>query len=219
MTMATTVTSTADPTTNTKERFVEPSIFGGGSSSGVEHIVGGFSDLTGSDFIVGGIRTVVSPDTDLQKVYIPQWSVTNGSRLDDGRTCREMVDEFAPPKFFALIRGMEHNQLFTEFNVRAARQMSLSAELLMKETEAAEAIHLRAKASKFEVVKKYLHDEIKSLKERNTTLEKDKGVLDVKVADLAATMKVREQEAADSDAMVTIVKLQNDRLTDQVREL
>ncbi|GKF67418.1 hypothetical protein Tco_0197097, partial [Tanacetum coccineum] len=46
--------------------------------------------------------------------------------------------------------------------------------------------------------------------------EKEKGVLDVKVADLAATVKVSEQEAADSDAMVTTVKLQNDRLTDQV---
>ncbi|GKF04539.1 hypothetical protein Tco_0035207, partial [Tanacetum coccineum] len=44
-------------------------------------------------------------------------------------------------------------------------------------------------------------------------------VLDVKVADLAATVKVREQEAADSDAMVRTVKLQKDRLVDQVREL
>ncbi|GKB57470.1 hypothetical protein Tco_0913656 [Tanacetum coccineum] len=230
MTMETTVTSMADPTTTTKERFVEPSIFGGGSSSRAEHTVGGFSGLTGSDFIVG----------------------------DDGRTCCEMVDEFAPPKFFALIRRMEHVQLFMKFNVEAARQMSLSAEvrmraefnnrekrrlcslveekdsllkarddeikslkaqLLVKETEAAKAIHLRAEASKFEVVKKSLKDEIKSLKEHNTALEEEKGVLDVKVADLAAMVKVREQEAADSDAIVTTVELQNDRLADQVREL
>ncbi|GKF43268.1 hypothetical protein Tco_0129820, partial [Tanacetum coccineum] len=54
------------------------------------------------------------------------------SRLDDGRVCREMVDEFAPPKFFASIRGMEHDQLFTEFNVGAARQISLSAEVRMR---------------------------------------------------------------------------------------
>ncbi|GKA35754.1 hypothetical protein Tco_0722245 [Tanacetum coccineum] len=249
MPMATTITPTADPTTTTKERFVEPSIFGVGSSS----TIGGFSGLTGSDFIVGGIRTVVSPDTDLQKVYVPQWSFTNGSRLDDGRTCREMVDEFAPPKFFASIRGMEHDQLFTEFNVGVARQMSLSAEvrmraefnirekrrlcsvveekdsllkardedirslkaqLLVKETEAAMALHLLVEASKYEVVEKSLQDEIKSLKERNTTLEKEKDVLDVKVADLAASVKVREQEADDSDVMVTTVKLQNDRLAD-----
>ncbi|GKG50098.1 hypothetical protein Tco_0518872, partial [Tanacetum coccineum] len=42
-----------------------------------------------------------------------------------------MVDEFAPPKFFASICGMKHDHLFTEFNVGAARQMSLSAEVRM----------------------------------------------------------------------------------------
>ncbi|GKF48645.1 hypothetical protein Tco_0141896, partial [Tanacetum coccineum] len=113
-------------------KIVESSVFGDDSSSEADHTVGGFSGLTGSDFIVGGIRTLVSPDTDIQKVYVPQWSVTNGSRLDDGRTCREMVDEFAPPRFFASIRGMEHGHLFTKFNVEAARQMSLSAGVRMR---------------------------------------------------------------------------------------
>ncbi|GJV01529.1 hypothetical protein Tco_1335098 [Tanacetum coccineum] len=259
MTVATTVTSTVDPATTVKEKFIESSVFGGDSSGGgADHTVGGFSDLTGSDFIVGGIRTVTSPDTDLQKVYVPQWSVTNGSRLDDGRTCREMVDEFAPPKFFASIRGMDHDQLFTEFNVGAARQMSLSAEvrmraeynirerrrlnsvveekssllkardaeieslkaqLLVKEAEAAEAIRLRAEASKFEAIEKSLQGEVRVLKDYNTTLEKEKSELDVKVADLVASVKVREQEAADLDAMVTSVKSQNDNLVDQVHEL
>ncbi|GJW45643.1 hypothetical protein Tco_0077289 [Tanacetum coccineum] len=133
MTVATIVTSTVDPAITVKEKFVESFVFGGDSFGGrAYHTVGGFSDHTGSDFIVGGIRTVISPDTDLQKVYVPQWSVTNGTRLDDGRTCREMVDEFAPPKFFASIRGMEHDQLFTKFNVWDARQMSLSAEVWMR---------------------------------------------------------------------------------------
>ncbi|GKF21654.1 hypothetical protein Tco_0070292 [Tanacetum coccineum] len=119
MTVATTVTSTVDPDTTVKEKFVESFVFGGDSSGGgADHTAGGFPNRTGSDFIIGGIRIVISLETDLQKVYVPQWSVTNGSRLDDGHTCHEMVDEFAPPKFFASIRGMEHNQLFTEFNVR-----------------------------------------------------------------------------------------------------
>ncbi|GJV71320.1 hypothetical protein Tco_1491315 [Tanacetum coccineum] len=165
-------------------------------------------------FIVGGIRTVVSPDTDLQKVYVPQWSFTNGA-------ARQML-------LSAKVR------MCVEFNIREKRRLcyvveeknsllkardeeirSLKAQLLVKETEVAEAIHLRAEASKFEVVEKSLQDEIKYLKERNTTLEEEKGVLDVKVADLEATVKVREQEAADSDAMVTTVKLQNDKLADQ----
>ncbi|GKD65517.1 hypothetical protein Tco_1307625 [Tanacetum coccineum] len=110
MTTATIITATVDPASSVKEKFVEPSLFGAGSSlaGGADHTIGGFSDLIGSDFIVGGIRTVISPDTNLQKVYVPQWSVTNGSRLDDSRVFCEMVDEFAPPKFFASIRGMEH---------------------------------------------------------------------------------------------------------------
>ncbi|GKE48799.1 hypothetical protein Tco_1480057, partial [Tanacetum coccineum] len=75
---------------------------------------------------------------------------------------------------------------------------SLSVRLLLKEAEAAEAIHLRAKASRFGVVEKSLRDE---------------------VTDLAATVKVREQEAADSDALITAVKLQNDSLVDHVHAL
>ncbi|GJX21497.1 hypothetical protein Tco_0225942 [Tanacetum coccineum] len=252
----TTVTATVDAATVAKEAPIKPSLFGASSSSagGTDSAPGGFSDVSGSEFLIGGIRTVVDPDFDLQKVYVPQWSVTNGSRLDDGRVCREMLDEFAPPKFFASIRGMEHDQLFTEFNVGAARQISLSAEvrmraeynikekrrlrsvvdeqtellkvrdgeienlkaqLLLKEAEAAEAIRLRAEASKFEAIEKSLQDEVRVLKDHNTTLEKEKSELDVKVADLVASVKVREQEAADLDAMVTFVKSQNDNLVDQ----
>ncbi|GKB26515.1 hypothetical protein Tco_0865916, partial [Tanacetum coccineum] len=96
---------------------------------------------------------------------------------------------------------------------------SLNAQLLLKEAEAAKAIHLRVEASRFGIVEKSLRDEVKLLKERNATLEEEKGVLDVKVADLAATVKVREQVVADSDTLVTTVKLQNDSLADQVREL
>ncbi|GJV41089.1 hypothetical protein Tco_1419529 [Tanacetum coccineum] len=263
--IATVVTATADVATTSKEAPAreapaKPSLFAAGSSSagGTDPAPGGFSDVSGSDFLVGGIRTVVDPGFDLQKVYVPQWSVTNGSCLDDGRVCREMLDEFAPPKFFASIRGMEHDQLFTEFNVGTARQISLSAEvrmcaeynikekrrlkavveekdmllktkgeeidslsarLLLKEAEAAKAIHLRAEASRFEVVEKSLRDEVKFLRERNAALEEEKGILNVKVTDFAAIVKVREQEAVDSEALVTAVKLQNDSLVDQVHAL
>ncbi|GJV44991.1 hypothetical protein Tco_1429527 [Tanacetum coccineum] len=257
MIVATTITSTVDHATTVKEKFAGSSVFGGGSSSvcEVDHTVGGFSDLTGSDFIVGGIRIVISPDTDLQKVYVPQWNVTNGSRLDDGRACREMVDEFTPPKFFASIRRMEHDQLFTKFNVGAARQMSLSAEvrmraeynirerrrlssameeknsllkardeeleslkaqLLVNEAEAAKAIRLRAEAFKFEVVKRSLRDEVKVLKEQNATLEQENTDLGVKVANLAASVKVREQEVADLDAQVHELETSSARLQENV---
>nr|GEW88628.1 hypothetical protein [Tanacetum cinerariifolium] len=128
MTNATTATPTDDLAAIAKEKLVSASVFGGDSSSaGRSHpIYGGISDRTGGDFLVGGIRIVVEPDSNLQIVYVPYWNVTNGFCMDDGGVYREMVEEF-PPKFFASIRGIEHDQLFTEFNVRAARHISLGA--------------------------------------------------------------------------------------------
>ncbi|GJX79939.1 hypothetical protein Tco_0328088 [Tanacetum coccineum] len=215
--LMTIVTSTVDPTTTAKEKFAESSIFGGNSSSGAEHTVGGFFGLTGSDFIVGGIRTVVSPDTDLQKVYVPQWSVTNGSCLDDGCTCREMVDEFAPSKFFASIRGMEHDELFTEFNVGAAHQISLKAEVRIRdEFNIKEKRRLGAAVEEKNSLLEARDEEVAN---RNTVLEREKSELYVKVADLTATVRVREQEVADLDAVVTSVKVHNETLSDQVHTL
>nr|GEU66288.1 hypothetical protein [Tanacetum cinerariifolium] len=186
MTNATTATPTADPAAIAKEKIFSASVFGGDSSSaGESHpISGDFSDRTGGDFLVGGIRTVVDPDSNLQRVCVPHWNVTNGFRIDDGGVCYEMVDEFAPaPNFFTSIHEMEHDQLFTEFNVEAVR----------------------------------LHDEAKALKERNTYFEKEKSELELKVTDLAASVKARDQEVADLDVAVTSVKLQNDSVADQLK--
>ncbi|GJZ58648.1 hypothetical protein Tco_0614464, partial [Tanacetum coccineum] len=139
------------------------------------------------------------------------------SRVDDGRVCREMVDEFAPPKFFAFVRGMEHDQLFTEFNVGATRQMSLSAkienlkaQLLLREAEAAEAIRLRAEASNFKVVEKSLRDETNALKERIAILKKEQNTLDVKVTELEASVVSKECELTDLNALLE--KFQDDRM-------
>ncbi|GJX96011.1 hypothetical protein Tco_0351809 [Tanacetum coccineum] len=240
MTTVTTITSTVDSALVAKEKLVKPSMFCVSSSSAGETdpTIGGFSDLTGSDFLVGAICTVIDLDTDLQKIY--------------------MVDEFAPPKFFASVRGMEHDQLFTEFNVGAAHQMSLSvkvrmhaeynvkekrrlksvverqvevlkvregeienlkAQLLLRETEAAEAIRLRAQASNFEAVEKSLQDETNTLKERNAILEKERIALDVKVTELEASVVGKERELTDLNALITSIKSQNDNLVDRVHEL
>ncbi|GKA71027.1 hypothetical protein Tco_0777166 [Tanacetum coccineum] len=74
MTTATTVTETAGDATVVKETVTKPSLFATASSSadGTEPTLGGFSDLTGSDLLVGDIRTIIDPDSDLQKVYVPQ---------------------------------------------------------------------------------------------------------------------------------------------------
>nr|GEX29438.1 zinc finger, CCHC-type [Tanacetum cinerariifolium] len=159
MTTITITTLTVDPTFVTKEKVVEPSLFGVGSSSagGTNPITCVFSDLTGSVFLVGATRTIINLDTDLQKSY-----------------------------FFASVREMEHDHLFTESNVRAARQMSLSAK-----------------------------DEANALRERNVILEKERDALDVKVTELATSAMSKECQLTDLNALVTSIKSQNDNLMGQ----
>ncbi|GJV03771.1 hypothetical protein Tco_1337340 [Tanacetum coccineum] len=239
ITAATTITSTDDPAVVVKEKFLKPSLFSVDSTlaGGTNPAMGGFTDLTSSDFL---------------------WNVTNGSRLDDGGVYREMVDEFAHPKFFASVHRMKHDQLFIEFNVGAARQMSLSAEvrmraeynirekrklksvveekdellkargeeienlkaqMLLKEAKAAQAIRLRDEASKFEIMEKSLRDEVNALNERNTILEKDRNALDVKVMNLEASVVSKKRELTNSNDQLTSIKFQNDNLVDQVHEL
>nr|GEU45680.1 U-box domain-containing protein 15 [Tanacetum cinerariifolium] len=216
MTTATTVTSTVDSTLVAKEKPIKPSLFVVDSSStgGADPNTGVFSDLTGSNFLVGGIRTVIGPDTDLQKVYVPQWSVTNGSRLDDGRVCHEMVDEFAPPKFFTSVRGMKHDQLFTKFNVRAARQMSLSAEIgcvLSTMAKAAKAIRLRAQTSNLKDLEKSLQGEVNALKGRNIILENDSLTDQVYKLEVSFA-ELQEKIIVYDNCMEKLEKFQDDRM-------
>ncbi|GJY25605.1 hypothetical protein Tco_0400331, partial [Tanacetum coccineum] len=202
MTTVTTITSMVDPASVAKEKLVEPSSFCTGSSSagGTDPTTGGFSDLTGNDFLVGAIRTI--------------------------------VDEFAPSKFFTSIRGMEHDQLFTEFNVGAAHQMSLNAKVRMraeynvKEKRRLKFVIerqvelLKVREGEIENLKaKLLLRETEAMEECNAILKKERNALDVKVTELEASGTGKEHELTDLNALVTFVKSQNDNLVDWVHEL
>nr|GEY34698.1 hypothetical protein [Tanacetum cinerariifolium] len=180
ITSATTTAPTADPAAIAKEKLVGSSVFGADSpSAGESHpISGGFFDCSGSNFLVRGIRTV----SNLHKVYVPQWNVTNGSCLDNGGVCREMVDEFAPPKFFASIHGMDHDQLFTEFNVGVARQISLSAEERMRAK-----YHIKEKRR----LKVVVEEKNQVLKARDEEIKNLKAKLLLKEAEVAEAIRLR----------------------------
>ncbi|GJZ33180.1 hypothetical protein Tco_0578616, partial [Tanacetum coccineum] len=76
-----------------------------------------------------------------------------------------MVGKFAPPKFFTSVHGIEHDQLFTEFNVGAARQMSLSAEVRMRaEYNVKERRRLKSVVEKKDELLKARDEEIENLK-------------------------------------------------------
>nr|GEY42240.1 putative transposase (putative), gypsy type [Tanacetum cinerariifolium] len=186
ITSATTTTPTADHAAIGKEKLVGSSVFGADSLfTGERHPKsGGFSDCSGSDFLIGGIRTVIDPDSNLQKVYVPQWNVTNESCLDDGGVCREMVDELAPPNFFASIRGMDYDQLFTKFNVGVARQVSLSTKVRMRAE-----YHIKEKRR----LKVVVEEKNQVLKARDKEIENLKARLLLKEAKAAKAIRLRAE--------------------------
>nr|GEU38448.1 putative reverse transcriptase domain-containing protein [Tanacetum cinerariifolium] len=80
----------------------------------------------------------------------------------------------------------------------------LKARLLLKEAEAAKAIHLRGKVSKFEVIEKSLQDETNTLKERNALLEKEHNALDAKL--LAQGMELAIVKCLNSPEYLSALK-------------
>ncbi|GKB00804.1 hypothetical protein Tco_0828797, partial [Tanacetum coccineum] len=133
----------------------------------------------------GKNKDVLAPsvfaDVNLQEVYVPEWSVTKDFELNDGRLCANMIDHFTSPTFFKTVRGMEHEQLFVEFNVSAAHNLSLSSEA---KVESMEVARLHTRVSSLEAIKGSLQGEVASAKEHNGLLEQKCGSLKLKVNEL-----------------------------------
>ncbi|GKB16353.1 hypothetical protein Tco_0850276, partial [Tanacetum coccineum] len=60
-----------------------------------------------------------------KRCHVHRWNITNDSLLDDGFSCRTLVDHVAPPTFFSSLCSMDCDQLYTEFNVGEAWGISL----------------------------------------------------------------------------------------------
>ncbi|GJT16857.1 hypothetical protein Tco_0875563 [Tanacetum coccineum] len=142
MTTATTVTAFVSSVTATATTSVDvgkdkdvlaPSVFACSSSSDkTDRTLSLFTGKSGSEFVAGSIRVGGDADIDLQEIYIPELSASNGFELNDGRLCANMIDHFTPPAFFKTIHKMDHEQLFAEFNVSVARNLSLSSKVRMR---------------------------------------------------------------------------------------
>ncbi|GKB84337.1 hypothetical protein Tco_0956609, partial [Tanacetum coccineum] len=49
--------------------------------------------------------TTLDP-SEAKRWYVPRWSITNDSLLDDGFSCRILMDRVAPPAFFFALRSI-----------------------------------------------------------------------------------------------------------------
>ncbi|GKD19243.1 hypothetical protein Tco_1208401 [Tanacetum coccineum] len=127
-------TTVAIPADVSKDKSApHPSVFGSSSSSEkTDRTLSLFTGRSGSGFDAASIRVEEAVSSGSEEIYVPGWTVTKGFELNDGRLYANMIDHFTPPAFFKTVRGMEHEQLFIEFNVSATRNLSLSSEVRMR---------------------------------------------------------------------------------------
>ncbi|GJZ15514.1 hypothetical protein Tco_0551191 [Tanacetum coccineum] len=149
------------------------------SAGGVNADAASISKLKGISTSSDSFYASQSLDTKtMHRVYIPRWKVTNDSMLDDPYTCRDLMDHLAPPALFAQLRAMDYDQLYSEFNVGAARQVCLGAEVRMR------AEHTLEKKGKPE-----------DMYAEQTTLLSEK---DAEIAHLKSLLSLKESEAAEA---------------------
>ncbi|GJW98319.1 gypsy type transposase, partial [Tanacetum coccineum] len=205
MTEAITVATTvAIPADISKDKGApHPSVFGSSSSSEkTDRTLSLFTGRSGSGFDAGSIRAEESVGAGSEEIYVPEWTVTKGFEMNDGHLCANMIDHFTPPAFFKTVRGMEHEQLFTEFNVSTARNLSLSSEV-----------------SGLEATENSLRGEVASAKDRNTLLEQECDSLKLKVTGLESAIVDKDHKLSELGASSSSLKSQNQSLVDRVNEL
>ncbi|GJY18425.1 hypothetical protein Tco_0389916 [Tanacetum coccineum] len=133
--------------------------------------------------------TTLDP-SEAKRWYVPRWSITNDSLLDDGFSCRTLVDRVAPPSFFSALRSMDYDQLYTEFNVGAARQVCLGAEV---RSRAEHELELKEKPR----VKYDARGRL--LEEKDLEILKLKSKLAEKEAEAAEVIRLRDQVSSLSE--------------------
>nr|GEZ83997.1 hypothetical protein [Tanacetum cinerariifolium] len=139
------------------------------------------------------VHASIFTDSDfIGTICVPKWNVVNESVLDDLDVCRSLIDQLDLHGIFSQLRGMDHDQLFVEFNVGAAHQTCLSVEVRIR-TE-------------------HIHGERKSLKERNMALKKEKTNLEGHVA-------MSDSAEATKDIELASLKAQTANLTHDLSNL
>ncbi|GKA07165.1 hypothetical protein Tco_0686389, partial [Tanacetum coccineum] len=167
--------------------------------------------------------------------YVPKWNITNDSLLDDAFSCRTLVDRVAPPAFFSDLCTMGYDQLFTEFNVGAARAkyaargklleerdleiLELKSKLAEKETEAAEAIRLRDQVSSLSREKSVFTAEVSVLKV--TIVQKDHGIslLNSHATSFASGLEHSKVDCTDAGDKIISLTSERDKLISKVSSM
>ncbi|GKE42791.1 hypothetical protein Tco_1470075 [Tanacetum coccineum] len=157
----------------------------------------------------------------VKRWYVPRWNITNDSLLDDGFSCRILVDRVAPPTLFSALCSMDYDQLYTEFNVGAAWQICLRSEVRSRaehELELKEKLNakyaargklLEKKDSEILRLKSQLAEkeaeaaEVVCLCDQVSSLSREKSALTAEVSALKFTITQKDHDISLLDSRAT----------------
>ncbi|GKB53619.1 hypothetical protein Tco_0904372 [Tanacetum coccineum] len=169
-------------------------------------------------------ETAALNSEDAKHWYIPRWNITNDSLLDDGFSCRTLVDRVAPLGFFSTLRNMDYDQLFEEFNVGAARQICLGSEVRSRtehELELKEKLRakydargvlLREKDAEIARLKSLVKEketesaEVLRLRDQVSVLAADKSFLSAEVSALKSAVSQKDTDISLLDSRASYLK-------------
>ncbi|GJS80712.1 hypothetical protein Tco_0730593, partial [Tanacetum coccineum] len=169
-------------------------------------------------------ETAVLNSEDAKRWYVPRWNITNDSLLDDGFSCRTLVDRVAPPGFFSTLRNMDYDQLFEEFNVGAARQICLGSEVRSRtehELELKEKLRVKydargvllgekdaeiARLKSLVKEKETESAEVLRLRDQVSVLAADKSLLSAEVSALKSAVLQKDTDISLLDSRASYLK-------------
>ncbi|GJW38226.1 hypothetical protein Tco_0064071 [Tanacetum coccineum] len=164
-------------------------------------------------------ETTILNSEDAKRWYVPRWNITNDSLLDDGFSCRTLVDRIClgsevrsrtehelELKEKLRVKYDARGVLLGEKDAEIARLKSLVKE---KETESAEVLRLRDQVSVLAADKSLLSAEVSALK--STVLQKDTDIslLDSRASYLKSALD--DSQAACDEARNLISSLSSER--------
>ncbi|GJS62228.1 hypothetical protein Tco_0657012 [Tanacetum coccineum] len=198
-TLSAPVDTVAATTTSTKDKLaadVNPDLAGPSQ----------FKESEGSDDSFYKLAT--RDPSEVKRWYVPRWNITNDSLLDDGFSCRTLVDHVAPPAFFSALHSMDCDQLYTELNLGAARQICLGSKVRFR---AKHELELKEKLNA-----KYAS---RALKVTITQKKHDISLLDSRATHPESALNDAQVACTEAGTKITLLASEHDRLASEVSSL
>ncbi|GJW81017.1 hypothetical protein Tco_0144992 [Tanacetum coccineum] len=168
-------------------------------------------------------ETVVLNSEDAKRWYIPRWNITNDSLLDDGFSCRTLVDRVRSRTEHELelkeklwAKYNDRGVLLREKDAEISRLKSLVKE---KETESAEVLRLRDQVFVLAADKSLLSAEVSALKSAVSQKDTDISLLDSRASYLKSALDDSQAACGEARNLISSLSSERDGLASEVSTL